>query len=477
MPVRRDAAAYQHITVSNPSVNKAFRKPATSDPTQLSPITRSSEWVSHFADNEARQRPISWELGAAVSDEELFAISDSLRAWQLGETSDGSHLMEAARHYAASIGDPEFVAAVRLFIAEEQRHGANLGRFLDLAGVPRARSNWGDSLFRAIRYAVPRMETWVTPVVMVETHALIYYNAMRRATRSPVLRAICGQILADEVTHIRFQCERIAILHRTRPAWLRLLTINFQKLMFAGVTLAIWAGHRKALRAGGYDLALFWRAAWRKMNRAWRAMSPERYHFAGPPLERRPDCAVLKIPRPSPASLALGTSHLALKVSPMPRAVIHGIYTSPGHNYFGHHDQAPDEHEIVEHEAAELIAGKGIPGDRFFEWKDDYKGQLTLIDRGVIDDIRQHSENPDLPASAFRRNVVISGIDLNRLVGRVFRLGDALLEGTQKCAPCYWMDQACGKAGTEKVMHNRGGLRCRILESGTIRTGEVEFSS
>ena len=160
----------------------------------------------------------------------------------------------------------------------------------------------------------------------------------------------------------------------------------------------------------------------------------------------------------------------------MPCAVIHGIYTSPGHNYFGHHDRTPGEHGIVEHDSVELVAGKGIPGDRFFDWKADYKGQLTLIDRGVIDDIRQHAENPDLPASAFRRNVVVSGIDLNRLVGRVFRLGDALLEGTQKCAPCYWMDQACGKAGTEKLMHDRGGLRCRILEGGTIRTGEAEFS-
>jgi hypothetical protein len=75
----------------------------------------------------------------------------------------------------------------------------------------------------------------------------------------------------------------------------------------------------------------------------------------------------------------------------MPRAVIHGIYTSPGHNYFGHHDRTPGEHGIVEHESVELVAGKGIPGDRFFEWKDDYKGQLTLIDRGVIDDIRQHA--------------------------------------------------------------------------------------
>lgn len=161
----------------------------------------------------------------------------------------------------------------------------------------------------------------------------------------------------------------------------------------------------------------------------------------------------------------------------MTRVVIHGLYTSPGHNYFGHHGQVPDEHEVVEHDEVELVAGRGIPGDRFFDWKEDYKGQVTLIDHSVIDDIRQHAENPDLRPSAFRRNVVVSGVDLNGLVGRVFRLGDALLEGTQKCSPCYWMDEACGKAGTEKLMHDRGGLRCKILESGRIHLGETEFAT
>lgn len=284
--------------MNHPSNPNALPKPGIATPDHRPRITRSSEWIARFESNAATQRPIPWELGASVSDEELSAIAGSLRAWQLGETSDGSHLLEAARHYAISTGDPEFVGAIRLFIAEEQRHGANLGRFLDLAGVPRAPSNWGDSLFRAIRYAVPRMETWVTPVVMVETHALIYYHALRRATRSPVLRAICGQILADEVTHIRFQSERVAILHRSRPIWLRRLTISGQKLLFTGITLAIWAGHRKALRAGGYNLARFWRAGWRKMNRAWRAMAPEGYRFDGPPPAPRAAHVVLAMKAP-----------------------------------------------------------------------------------------------------------------------------------------------------------------------------------
>jgi hypothetical protein len=159
----------------------------------------------------------------------------------------------------------------------------------------------------------------------------------------------------------------------------------------------------------------------------------------------------------------------------MTKVVIHELFTSPGHNYFGHHGQEPGTHAFVEHDSVELVAGKGIPGDRFFGWKEDYKGQVTFIDRGTIEVVREHAGDAGLESSAFRRNVVISGVDLNKLVGKVFRLGDAVLEGTQKCAPCYWMDEACGKKGTEKVMFNRGGLRCRILESGVLRKGEAEL--
>jgi len=240
-------------------------------------VKASSEWRAYFAGNALRQRPIPWRRGAGVSAAELSAIAGSLRAWQLGETSDGEHLLAAARAYAGKVNDPGFVDVVRLFIAEEQRHGKYLGRFLDLAGVERAASDWGDTLFRALRYALPSMEVWATPVVMVETHALIYYNAIRLATKSPVLRAICEQILADEIPHIQFQCERLAILHRRRAPWLRSLTMALHHVLFAGITIAIWCGHRHALAAGGYHFSKFWHSAWTKMRHAWRMMAPERY--------------------------------------------------------------------------------------------------------------------------------------------------------------------------------------------------------
>jgi hypothetical protein len=239
----------------------------------------SQEWVEYFQRNAENQRTINWKTGAGISAAELGSIAASLKAWQLGETSDGSHLMAAATNYASKVGDPDFVNAIRLFIFEEQRHGSNLGRFLDLAGVERTQSNWGDTLFRMIRYSIPSMEVWVTPVVMVETHAIIYFEALRRASRSTVLRQVCEQILADEVVHILFQCERLAILHKRRAAWLLMLTMVLHRIMFAGITLAVWAGHKKALRAGGFDFPRFWSGAWAKMRHAWRMMAPKQYEW------------------------------------------------------------------------------------------------------------------------------------------------------------------------------------------------------
>lgn len=244
-------------------------------------VLTTAEWLTYFRANAARRRPIPWQAGGKVNASRLAAVAPSLQGWQLGETSEGRHLRAAAARYAARVGDPDLPAAIDLFIREEQYHGELLGRFLDLSGPGRVRADWGDSLFRAARYCVTNMEVWTTPVVMVETLAVIYYNAVRRATDSPVLRAVCGQILADEGPHVRFQCERLAALLRDRPPWARRLTMLCQRLFFLGVVALVWLGHRRALRAGGYGWGQYWRAAWTKMNAAWRMADPGRYVWDG----------------------------------------------------------------------------------------------------------------------------------------------------------------------------------------------------
>jgi hypothetical protein len=233
-------------------------------------IRSSAEWAGYFRDNLADEPAIPWERGAEITAAELIAIGKSLQGWQLGETSDGRHLRAAAMGYAERISDPDYVAAIDLFIREEQRHGEMLGRFLDLAGLGRVQFNWGDCLFRIARYFMTNMEIWTTPVLMVETLAVVYYNAIRRATRSTVLQAICSRILADEIPHLQFQCERLAVIFRTRPQWALHLTLLGHRAAFLGVMSLVWIGHRRALRAGGYHWRRYWRSGWDRMARCWR---------------------------------------------------------------------------------------------------------------------------------------------------------------------------------------------------------------
>ena len=54
-----------------------------------------------------------------------------------------------------------------------------------------------------------------------------------------------------------------------------------QRLFFLVVVALVWLGHRRALRAGGYGWRKYWRAAWTKMNAAWRMMDPGRYAWHG----------------------------------------------------------------------------------------------------------------------------------------------------------------------------------------------------
>lgn len=147
---------------------------------------------------------------------------------------------------------------------------------------------------------------------------------------------------------------------------------------------------------------------------------------------------------------------------------IEHLFISPGHNYFGHHGRPSGEHPVVEVPAIECVAGRGIRGDRFFDFKEDYRGQITFFAMEVFDSLRSELGLSDTSPGATRRNAFTRGADLNTLVGTEFEIQGVRFEGVAECSPCYWMDEALG-AGAEAWMQHRGGLRARILTDGTLR--------
>ena len=141
--------------------------------------------------------------------------------------------------------------------------------------------------------------------------------------------------------------------------------------------------------------------------------------------------------------------------------VVH-LFVSAGHNFFGHHGQPPGISPMLEVDTVECVAGKGIRGDRFFGFKENYKGQITFFSTEVFDAFRRDANLPEAKPSGTRRNVFVQGIDLNSLIGREFEVQGIRFFGVEHCAPCHWMDLALG-AGAEHWLQGRGGLRARVF--------------
>jgi MOSC domain-containing protein YiiM len=153
-----------------------------------------------------------------------------------------------------------------------------------------------------------------------------------------------------------------------------------------------------------------------------------------------------------------------------PAITIKHLFISPGHNFFGHHGKAPDLYPMIAVAEVRCLAGRGLEGDRFLDFKADYKGQVTFFAAEIYDELCARFEVWDKPPSAFRRNVITLGVDLNRLIKREFTIQGVRFLGMAECSPCAWQDGAFAP-GTEAALEGRGGLRAKILTDGVLRVG------
>tara|TARA_Y100000748_G_scaffold258758_1_gene225881 strand:- start:45 stop:482 length:438 start_codon:yes stop_codon:yes gene_type:complete len=120
----------------------------------------------------------------------------------------------------------------------------------------------------------------------------------------------------------------------------------------------------------------------------------------------------------------------------------------------------------------ELVANKGIVGDRYFKDFSDPLSQLTLIESENID-YYNNKYNSNIDYLDFRRNIITKGIKLNDLVNKKILIGNVEIEVIDLCRPCRFLQDKLEKKNIIKEFLRRGGLRCRILRSGSVRVGDL----
>jgi MOSC domain-containing protein YiiM len=112
----------------------------------------------------------------------------------------------------------------------------------------------------------------------------------------------------------------------------------------------------------------------------------------------------------------------------------------------------------------EAVKDAGLRGDRYTA------RQVTFIELENIEAFTRSTGlalTPDMP----RRNIVTSGIRLNELRGRRFRIGEALFEGVELCEPCNLFARRTHREILE-FFAQKAGLRARVISAGEIRVGE-----
>ena len=126
---------------------------------------------------------------------------------------------------------------------------------------------------------------------------------------------------------------------------------------------------------------------------------------------------------------------------------------------------------IKEVDSIDVLANQGVVGDRHFKEFNDPYNQLSLIESENIDHYNIRF-GLSIPYIDFRRNVVTKGIKLNELIGKKILVGNVELEGIDLCRPCRHLTEVLGQDNILKEFLRKGGLRCQVLSSSSIKVGD-----
>lgn len=159
--------------------------------------------------------------------------------------------------------------------------------------------------------------------------------------------------------------------------------------------------------------------------------------------------------------------------------VVH-LLVSPRHAYAGRPRDGAADVETTDAAAVEVVADKGIMGDRFFGHAAHADAAVTLLAVEALEAMAAELGAPPFDPLRARRNVVLRGAELGPLLGEELVLeqpGAAVrLRAATAAAPCSWMDHVLAP-GALTAMRGRGGLRCRPLTTGTLRRGPATLVS
>jgi len=123
------------------------------------------------------------------------------------------------------------------------------------------------------------------------------------------------------------------------------------------------------------------------------------------------------------------------------------------------HEQLPEPVDSIE------VTDDGLQGDRYFG-----RGDITLVEEEALEAFSDET-GIALSHAEIRRQLLTSGVRLNDLLGKRFRVGEVEAVGAEWCEPCNHIE-GLTYPGVLKGMVHRAGLRADIVQAGRIAVGD-----
>ena len=118
-----------------------------------------------------------------------------------------------------------------------------------------------------------------------------------------------------------------------------------------------------------------------------------------------------------------------------------------------------------------LEKNRGIVNDRYYDQFKSVKEQVTLINIEEINSFNNKVTN-NIDLKDFRRNIIVSGINLVDLINKKIIINNVLLKIHEICQPCNYLQKKLNIPNLVKLLVNKSGVRAEIMSSGFISVGD-----
>lgn len=120
-------------------------------------------------------------------------------------------------------------------------------------------------------------------------------------------------------------------------------------------------------------------------------------------------------------------------------------------------------------EMAEITQSEGLVSD--FRRRPG-KRQVTVMSLNQWQLACNDIDTP-LPWTTRRANLLVEGVDFSaKSLGMTINIGDVKLEIMDETEPCHKMDQQIDGLRAALTPDWRGGVCCKVIEGGSIKTGD-----